>query len=352
MGAEAAGRAKGFCATLRAIILGGTLAWCSVSAVFGGSASGFGGSTQLAELYHRLRLKTGSDTIGTVYVTEERMMRYHADYDMDAALQLAQQVNRYAAAQTAPVYWMAVPTAAGIYAETLPKGAPQAGEQALINEVSAALDDNITQIDVYSWLYSMRDAYIYYRTDPRWTTYGAYCAYKTAIRKMGFSGLGYDRFVIKHITSAYEGSFVQETGYEGIAPDVVDIYQCDGGVICTKITAVDAQGNLSQIDALYDTALCADGERLRTEAYSVFAAAQMPVLQIETDLRNARHLLIVTDSYGACMVSFFTEHYSSVTVVNTEAAPDLAWQQYVTQQPTQILMICSADTIAAGGVSS
>lgn len=352
MGADASGGIGKIGAVLRLLLLGGLLLFCSIGALAGGAASkpaaeAFPFGELLADTYHYLRLQAGSDTIGSVYVTEERLLRYHSSYDMTAAEQFAAEVNAYAAQQEVPVYWMAVPTAAGMYAETLPQGAPQASEKALLNAVSAMLDDRITQIDVYSWLYSMRDAYIYYRTDPHWTTYGAFCAYKTAIRKMGFANLGYDRFIIEHIASDFQGGFVQETGYTEMQPDVVDIYRCENGTKCTAITAVDAKGTQTELQSLYDTALCADRERLRTDAYAVFAAVNTPVLQIETDLRNAKHLLILTDSYGACMVPFFTQHYSNVTVVNTELAADLKPQQYMQQQPSQILVICSADTITA-----
>lgn len=353
MAAEPSGGIGRIGSVLRPVLLGGVLLFCSIGALAGGAATkptaeAFPFGEQLADVYHALRLRAGSDTIGTVYVTEERLIRYHKSYDLTVAESFAAEVNAYAAEQTVPVYWMAVPTAAGLYSETLPQGAPQANEQALLNTVSGMLESSITQIDVYSWLYSMRDAYIYYRTDRHWTTYGAFCAYKTAIRKMGFANLGYDRFIIEHITADFQGSFVQETGYADIRPDVVDIYRCDNGTTYTAITAVDANGKQTELQSLYDTALCADPERLRFEAYSVFAAVNTPLLRIETDLRNAKHLLILTDSYGACMVPFFTQHYSSVTVVNTELALPQDWQRHMTQQPSQILLICSADTITAG----
>ncbi len=342
-------------AVLRSVLLFGLPMLCGVAALTNGAAKGdiasaVPYSAQLTEWYNGLRLQTGSDMIGSVYVTEDRMLRHHAGYDMNKAQQLIAQVNAFATAQNAPVYWMAVPTAAGIYAETLPQNAPQANEQALLSAASDALDDRITNIEIYSWLYAMRNEYIYYRTDTRWTSYGAYSAYRTAIRKLGFSALGYDRFRITHLTASYQGNLAAETGYYRLLSDVVDIYECENGADCTSITVYAADGSVSQADSLYgtyDTQLCKDAARLEYEAYSIFPAVDAPMLQIETNLKNGRHLLLLTDDFGAAMLPFLAQHYARITVINTQLASQ-SMADTLGSDFTQIVIICSADTIANG----
>lgn len=339
-------------AVLRSILLFGLPLICGVAALANGAAKGDTAATvpygaQLAAFYNSLRLRAGGDMIGSVYVIHDRMLRYHANYDNDQAEQLIAQVNDFAAAQSAPVYWIGVPTAAGIYAETLPPNAPQANEQALLSTASAALDDSITNIEIYSWLYAMRNESIYYRTDTHWTSYGAYFAYRTAIRKLGFSALGYDRFRITHLTASYQGDLAAETGYDRMTPDVVDLYECENGASCTNITVFAADGTQTQVDSLYDTALCDDASRLAYGAYKIFPAADTPMLQIETDLKNGRHLLLLTDDYGAAMIPFLTQHYAKITVINTQLA-DSTLADTLEQDFTQIVILCSADTIANG----
>ncbi len=339
-------------AFFRAVLLFGLPLVCGIAALAGGAAKGDTASAvpcgaQLAEYYNALRLRTGSDTIGEIYVAQGRMLRHHKAYDANAAADVVSQVNAFADAQNAPVYWVAVPTAAGIYAETLPSNAPQANEQALLLSVEEKLHDSITVIDVYSWLYAMRDAYIYYRTDSHWTSYGAFSAYKTVMRKLGFSPVGYDRFRIRHLTSSYQGDFAAETGYRRLAGDVVDLYECEGGAECTSITVYHADGSTAQTDSLYDTSLCADAERLAQEAYAVFPMADAPMMQLTTDLNNGRQLLLLTDDYGAAMLPFLTQHYEGITVINTQLT-DAAALERVNNDFTQIVILCSADTIAEG----
>ncbi len=339
-------------AVLRGALLFGLPLLCGAAALANGAAKGDTASAvpysaQLTEWYNGLRLQTGSDMIGSVYVTDDRMLRHYAAYDMNMAQQLISQVNDFAQKQSAPIYWIAVPTAAGIYAGTLPQNAPQANEQALLSAAAEALDDRITNIEIYSWLYAMRDESIYYRTDTRWTSYGAYSAYRTAIRKLGFSALGYDRFRITHLTASYQGNLAAETGYYRITPDVVDLYECENGAECTSIVVYAADGSVTQTDSLYDTQLCNDAARLAYEAYGIFPAANAPMLQIETDLKNGRQLLLLTDDYGAAMIPFLTQHYAKITAINTQLA-DESITETLGSDDTQILIVCSADTIANG----
>lgn len=349
-----AGRLTALCrAVLRSALLFGMVAACGAAALAKGAAGGdtvgaFPYGAQLAELYHELRLRCGSDTIGSVYVTEERMMRRTIEYDMEKIEQTAAWVNHFARQQNVPVYWMALPTAAGIYGETLPEYAPRANEPAMLQAVAAQLDDSVTAIEVYSWLYAMREAYICYRTDDRLTAYGSFCAYKTVIRKLGFTGIGYDRYRITHLTAEYQGNLAQETGYYRLPADVVDLYTCENGAEYTSITEYDNSGNAKQRESLYQTELLAQEEVLRHSACDVFASATVPMLQVETSVGNGKHLLLLTDDNGLGMVPFLMQHYACVTVINTDLAEAALWEQASAMEPAQILIVCGADTIANG----
>ncbi len=339
-------------AFLRSILLFGLPLICGIAALANGAAKSntadavpYG--SQFAAFCNSLHLRAGDNMLGDIYVTNDRMLRYHATYDNDQALQFIAQVNHFATTQSAPIYWIGVPTAAGIYAETLPQNAPQANEQALLSTAANALDDRITNIEIYSWLYAVRSESIYYRTDTHWTSYGAYFAYRTAIRKLGFSALGYDRFRITHLTASYQGNLAAETGYTRMTPDVVDLYECENGASCTNITVLTADGTQAQIDSLYDTQLCDDAQRLSHEAYQVFPAVDVPMLQIETDLKNSRHLLLLTDDFGAAMIPFLTQHYTKITVINTQLA-DSTLIDTIAPDITQIVFLYSADTITKG----
>ncbi|MBR6760796.1 MAG: hypothetical protein IKM30_02040 [Oscillospiraceae bacterium] len=338
-------------AVLSAVVLIGTLSVGAVGSLIGGGwhqdiAQTVPMRTELLSLHHRIALSVGKESIGSVYITQERMFRQHLSYDTDAVTRSVNAVNAYAVRQNVPVYWVMVPTAAGIYADTLSEYAPRASEQAMLLAAAAQLNEYVTPIDVYHWLYAMRDAYIYYRTDERWTTFGAFCAYKTVIRKLGFANIGYDRFTIEHAVNEYYGSFAKETLYDGVKADVVDLYHCENETPITKLLAMDTNGNTTTPDSLYQRSLLSDPEMARTAAYELFLAETTPILQIKTAVNNTKELLVLTDSYGACMIPFLTQHYSGLTVVNLSLTHDMDWQAKIDHTHSQILVISSADTLA------
>ena len=147
----------------------------------------------------------------------------------DAASKAAQAINTFAAQTDVPVYLLAVPTSAGIYSYTLPESAPLVNEHTFLQGAEGLanlLSDQVHWIEAESWLASEKDQYIYYRTDPCWTSFGAYCAYRSAIRKLGFTAVGYDRFSVTHFSSDYYGRLADEICYYETQPDLVDLYTC------------------------------------------------------------------------------------------------------------------------------
>lgn len=285
----------------------------------------------------QLSLAMGRDCIGDYYITEERILPKQTGYRAEWVTENIAAVNAYAAATTTPCYWAVAPTAAGIYADMLPAGAPQASEQVLLDTAAASAGSNLTWIALSAALYDARDSYLYYRTDPRWTSYGAFCAYKTVIRKLGFANLGVDRFVIEHSPNTFYGTFCAETGYQDVEPDVVDFYICTAGEGIATITAPRSGESYS---SLY--------RRVEADAVAspTFLPDYEPVLQVETTVHNDKRLLVLSDTYGSSFAPFLTQHYHDLTLVNLELATAEEIHALPTGDYNQILLLCSADTLA------
>jgi hypothetical protein len=103
------------------------------------------------------------------------------------------------------------------------------------------MDSSIRKIDSYHVLLTASEDYIYNRTDSRWSSYGAYCVYRSTIQKMGFAAISYDQYSITHVRT-YRGELYQRCYYGGVAPDMLDIYTCNTGSSVTGITAYEADG--------------------------------------------------------------------------------------------------------------
>ena len=56
----------------------------------------------------------------------------------------------------------------------------------MIDNIYYDLDSRIDTIDTFFPMYSARNNYVYYRTDRKWTSFGAYFAYADGIKELGF----------------------------------------------------------------------------------------------------------------------------------------------------------------------
>lgn len=292
---------------------------------------------KLLQGYQNLSLSLGKDCIGNFYITDERIIPKRTSYFADTVQNNIDIVNSYADSLSAPFFWCVAPTSVGIYSDTLSRTAPQASEQVLLSTAAEGVGSKVSWIDVYGTMYGARDSYIYYRSDNRWTTYGAFCAYKTIIRKLGFESFGFDRYVIEHRCSDFRGAYSLATQYEGLDADVVDIYNCQDGAeiqsISSPLTGLD-------FSSLYQ-------ESAEGSPHQIFLPETEAILNLETGVHNDKSLLVLSDSYGSNFVPFLTQHYRTLTFVNMNLATQDDLREIYPSVYSQILLLCSADTLAS-----
>ena len=326
-----------------AVILGCTTLLFALGTLIGRADAESPFWRSLLHKHDEIMLALGTDELGSVYVTKERLLGHFADPAEETVTAAAEAVNSFAAAQSATVYMLAVPTSSAIYSETLPDSAPLANEHQILRRLADGLNDTIIWIEASSWLSPEKEQYIYYRTDPCWTAYGAFCVYRSAIRKLGFTAVGYDRFSIRHDSADYYGRLSQQAHYYDIQPDVIDLYENSSTVQQPeRVTAIRPEGN-AVLPAYYRT----DLPEAKTQPNLLFGTESEPILHLEMDNPGTRHLLLLTDSFGGSMVPFLMQHYHSITAVNLTLARDTDWRSLTADDYSQILILCGTDTVAA-----
>lgn len=197
-----------------------------------------------------------------------------------------------------------------IYSGELPKNAPVFNQKAFIEYMYNKLNSNVTTIDVYNSLYAVRDEYIYYRNDHHWTSYGAYCGYKTAIKKLGFSEISYNKYHIEHASNSFKGTLYSKTLYDKIIPDMVDLYNYENGAKVTSVEVNDGM-EVKEYDSIYFREYLKEKDK-----YLVYLGPNQPLIKIKTDVKNERKLLVIKDSYANTFIPFLTQHYSEITVLD------------------------------------
>ena len=80
--------------------------------------------------------------------------------------------------------------------------------------LTSYFDLHIRKTDAYYILEAESNDYIYYRTFPYWTSYGAYSVYRSVIQKLGFVPISYDHYTVSHVKSDARGALYQATQTE------------------------------------------------------------------------------------------------------------------------------------------
>lgn len=238
-----------------------------------------------------------------------------------------------------PVYATYVPTSSAVYYESL----PESDTSSLLSERGDffldSLNDNIRKINVFSSLHSAKEDYIYYRTDTHWTPYGAFCAYKKIIRRLGFSPVDYSDYSIEHELTEFYGNLYKKSRYTGIYPDHADKFVCDGGSAVQSVEKVTKKGKIYTSNDLFDR------EYLSSEnPLDYYTGKKSSVIKITTNEDNDKNLVIIGDSYTDEMLVFFVQNYHTITLIRPANLTEKEFKAANIKNATEVLFMCTLDT--------
>lgn len=277
--------------------------------------------------------------VNGVYVNEKMLL--NADISSrDSSEKSAQEIKKFRSSYSGAMYFVAVPTSSGVYEEYLPKYLLSNPESRQINMFYNSLGADIRQIDAYNILKMLNENYIYYRNDTKWTSYGAYCVYRTVIQKLGFIPIAYDKYTIEHVTNEFRGNLYSKTLYSGVKPDMIDSYKFSSGAEIVECIGFDNNGQAKK------QTIC-DKKRLDSgNKYDFYAGGELPLLKISTSVNNERKILVIKDSFGDCFLPFLVQHYSEIAVVSPENLECSLSELINTEDYEQMLFIFGIDSIS------
>ncbi|MBR0485536.1 MAG: hypothetical protein IJJ69_12320 [Oscillospiraceae bacterium] len=274
----------------------------------------------------------GEKMIQGVYITDERLI----EKQVSAEAGNAGILNHFYQEYHIPTYLVLVPSASEIYESTLPANALNANQEKMIKSIYSDTETGIRCVDAYHILSSLKESYIYYRTDSHWTSYGAYYIYQSAIQKMGFTPVSYQKYVISHLSTDFRGDLYQKTLYDGIKPDVLDCYTYEKGSEIKDIRVRYQDGTIEKRSVLYDkSALETD------EMYRFYLGEPCQRMIIRTNLDNGKKLLLYKDDFGDCIIPFLLQHYSEICIVNLEQTGNQFQDVAEPSDYTQAMFLCS-----------
>lgn len=253
------------------------------------------------------------DNNGVYFGKDGYLLGKHDDTDIDKVQEkkninyLAGFIDRYAQKLgNDRVSCMIVPTSGAILKDKLPPYATGYDQNSLIDSVKSSLKGG-TFVDVRDTLSKHRDEYIYYKTDHHWTSLGAYYSYLEWCKDTGIKPIKEDEFTWKPITEEFYGTHYSKANFYNIAPDEINIMEPKE----KKSYKVVYNNGEKTADTLYN-----DSFLSKRDKYSVFLSGNNPIVDITTENKNGRNLLIVKDSFGHSFAPIAANNFENIHMID------------------------------------
>ncbi|MEG0614323.1 MAG: DHHW family protein [Oscillospiraceae bacterium] len=303
-------------------------------------ADHFVGRTAWISAKTKMELAEGKGESNGVYILKDRLIEKLDTPDYTEIDKSIAAINNFAETNKIPTYVMLAPTSTGVYADELPEISPQYDQKKFINDVYAKFSNQIISLDIFNTMFSNRDQYIYYRNDHHWTSLGAYYAYSSTIKRMGYKAISLDKFDIEHASSEFKGTLYSKAVYDEIPADTIDIYSYADGTNVTEVLVNNGSETTSYPSLYFREYL------EKKDKYSTFLGSNQPIITVKTNSVNGKKLLMFKDSYAHSYVPFLAQHYSEITLVdmryiNTAYADILEVSDY-----DQVMFLYNAATFA------
>ncbi len=217
-------------------------------------------------------------------------------------------VEQFTAQQAVPVTFLLAPSAAVIYPEMLPAGAPMIDEGAMLDDIFAHVQAaGASVLDLRGEFTANKADYLYYKTDHHWTTQGAYLAYRQFCALRGLAPFDADAAQRVEVPGFY-GTHYSATRRWNVQPDTLWYYP-----LPYQETVYEVTGE-AQFTPKSTGPLVAEEKLAGRDKYGAFLGGNNGYTTIEGSGEGS--ILVVKDSYANCFVPFLTENYKKIGVVD------------------------------------
>ena len=216
------------------------------------------------------RLSGKQENNGIYFAKDGTLIRHLDTPSQETLAQNAGYIHQLVENVSVPVYFGLIPSAAEVWADRLPAGAPTADEQAIIEEMYSAVQAQT--VDLCTPLNAHRDEDLYYRTDHHWTSLGAYYGYTALMDAMGLEAEPLDQSGKTTVSDSFYG---------------------------TLFSPVEGS-------------LYVDRFLQEKDQYSSFLGGNQPLCVIRTEHSDAPRVLVIRDSYTDSLAPFLTQNFSEI----------------------------------------
>lgn len=200
---------------------------------------------------------------------------------------------------------MFVPTADAVYQEKLPKFAPFFDQENFLKKAEAAAE-SAHFINVEKVLKEHKREYIYYRTDHHWTMLGAFYGYQTWAERTGEKPLPIEEFTRETVSENFLGTLHRKINIP-IEPDSMELFLPKEKQAYKVYYDFEKNPKSSLYEEKYFD---------KKDKYSAFLDGNHAFIEIHTENKNGKSVMVIKDSYANCFVPFLSNHYEKIYVAD------------------------------------
>ena len=208
------------------------------------------------------------------------------------------------------MYMMLVPDGAAILTGRLPALASVADQGRLIQSVRGEIENDLIWLDAMRVLRIYQDQEVFYRTDPHWTSGGAFRVFEEVAPELGIEEDVTARFAAFSISNSFNGELALRTGRRTRITEEITIFAPQGMDNDVIVNFVDEQRRTT---SLYDRGMLETRNQHR-----VFLSGSASIITINTLSPSQRRLLIIRDSSANNFVPFLTPYFREIILVDPQ----------------------------------
>ncbi|MCR5346098.1 MAG: hypothetical protein K6E46_08630 [Lachnospiraceae bacterium] len=243
------------------------------------------------------------DSGGVYFAKDGYLIEVVSEFDNDNLEKLSayfKGIEENLSGKGIPVRLMLVPTAGEILSDKLPKFAPMASQEEVLDYMK---DKGFTLVDVTPILTDHSSEYIYYKTDHHWTSLGAYYAYAEYMKAIGRTPHALDEYTKEVLSEDFRGTTFNKVNYPFAPYDVIDAYYISDNHNVYYNDSTDCD------NTMYTRSFLKSADK-----YAVFLNSNQASTKIEGS--GEGRILIIKDSYANCFAQFLPEDYEEVHMID------------------------------------
>ena len=189
------------------------------------------------------RISGKQENNGIYFAADDTLIRRIDEPDPAILTANIETINVFVSETDAPVLFGLIPSAADIWRDRLPSGAPTADEADWIEEISGRM--TAPTVDLRDTLQRHSAEDIYYRTDHHWTSLGAFYGANAILEAAGLEPLNLNDYQRQTVSEGFLGTNYSSACAWWTEPDTIEAYVPeDGKTVTWNLTGQEEPGRL------------------------------------------------------------------------------------------------------------